>query len=75
MGRPFCIATLLLMSNTAPAPSLTWLEFPKVVVPSFLKTGFNLAQSCSSHTKENYQAFFRYTLHYHILHMQPYLCA
>ena len=28
MGRPFCIATFLLIRRTAPAPSLNWLEFP-----------------------------------------------
>ena len=28
IGNPFCIVTLLFMKRTAPAPSLTWLEFP-----------------------------------------------
>uniref|UniRef100_A0A2P2JQA7 Secreted protein n=1 Tax=Rhizophora mucronata TaxID=61149 RepID=A0A2P2JQA7_RHIMU len=45
MGSPFCIATLLFVSNTAPAPSLTWLEFPAVVLPSFLNTGFSFPRS------------------------------
>jgi hypothetical protein len=42
---PFCIATLLFIRRTAPAPSLTWLAFPAVVVPSFLNAGFSLARS------------------------------
>lgn len=29
IGSPFCIAMLLFISKTAPAPSLTWLELPK----------------------------------------------
>lgn len=29
IGSPFCIATLLFISRTAPAPSLTWLELPE----------------------------------------------
>jgi len=29
MGSPFCSATLLFISRTAAAPSLTWLELPK----------------------------------------------
>jgi len=29
MGSPFCCATLLFISRTAAAPSLTWLELPK----------------------------------------------
>lgn len=33
MGSPFCIATLLFISKTAPAPSLTWLELPKPQKP------------------------------------------
>nr|GMD66956.1 Uncharacterised protein [Ipomoea batatas] len=33
------------MRRTAPAPSLIWLAFPKIVDPSFLKAGFNLARS------------------------------
>ena len=33
MGSPFCTATLLFMSNTAPAPSLIWLEFPEEEPP------------------------------------------
>lgn len=28
IGNPFCTATLLFIRRTAPAPSLTWLEFP-----------------------------------------------
>ena len=33
IGSPLHIATLLFMSNTAPAPSLTWLEFPEEEPP------------------------------------------
>jgi hypothetical protein len=29
IGSPFCIAKLLFIRRTAPAPSLTWLAFPK----------------------------------------------
>jgi hypothetical protein len=29
IGSPFCTAKLLFIRRTAPAPSLTWLAFPK----------------------------------------------
>jgi hypothetical protein len=29
IGSPFCIAKLLFIRRTAPAPSLTWLAFPE----------------------------------------------
>ena len=42
IGKFRFIASSLLMSNTAAAPSVNWEEFPAVVDPFFLKTGFNL---------------------------------
>lgn len=42
IGRPSFNATDLLAKRITDAPSVTWLEFPAVVVPPFLKAGFNL---------------------------------
>lgn len=44
IGRPFFSAKDLLASKTAAAPSVTWELFPAVVVPVFLKAGFNFAR-------------------------------
>ncbi len=41
IGRPNFSATDLLASTTAAAPSVTCELLPAVVVPSFLKAGFN----------------------------------
>lgn len=41
IGSPNLMAWLLLASKTTAAPSVTYDEFPAVVVPSFLKAGFN----------------------------------
>jgi|UniRef100_A0A2K2BG47 hypothetical protein len=41
MGDPLRTTTLHFMSNTTPASSLIWLEFPAVLIPSFLNTSFN----------------------------------
>lgn len=43
MGNPFFYANDLLAKRTAAAPSVVWELFPAVVLPSFLKAGFNLA--------------------------------
>ena len=41
IGSPNFSATDLLATKTAAAPSVTWDELPAVVVPFFLKAGFN----------------------------------
>ena len=41
IGKPSLLATDLLAKRTAAAPSVTWLEFPAVVVPSFENAGLS----------------------------------
>jgi len=41
IGSPSFWATDLLANKTAAAPSVTYEEFPAVVVPSFLKAAFS----------------------------------
>ena len=45
VGHPLSSAASFEQINRAAAPSLTWLEFPAVTIPSCMKTGLSLERA------------------------------